>query len=323
MTGNRYLEALRTQSPRFESTLRSIGLVAGTDATVLITGETGTGKELAARAIHEGSSRRGGPLVTVNCATIPDDLAESTLFGHRRGAFTGALSDQQGLVDQADGGTLFLDELGELPTAMQAKLLRLLENGETRAVGELGTRRVDLRIVAATHRDLEAMVEQGGFRADLYYRLSGVPIELLPLRDRQGDAEWLFRQFLEENARGNGVAVPRLTARATGVLRRYRWPGNVRELRQLAERLVIFHAGNVVDVEALPPAMRSPSQCERGGPIAPGFILPEGGVDLEAVESDLLRQALAQTGGNKSHAARLLNLSRDTFLYRLKKFAIE
>ncbi|MFO7581494.1 sigma-54 interaction domain-containing protein [Guyparkeria sp.] len=323
MTGNRYLEALRTQSPRFESTLRSIGLVAGTDATVLITGETGTGKELAARAIHEGSSRRGGPLVTVNCATIPDDLAESTLFGHRRGAFTGALSDQQGLVDQADGGTLFLDELGELPTAMQAKLLRLLENGETRAVGELGIRRVDLRIVAATHRDLEGMVEQGGFRADLYYRLSGVPIELLPLRDRQGDAEWLFRQFLEENARGNGVAVPRLTARATGVLRRYRWPGNVRELRQLAERLVIFHAGNVVDVEALPPAMRSASQCERGGPIAPGFILPEGGVDLEAVESDLLRQALAQTGGNKSHAARLLNLSRDTFLYRLKKFAIE
>ncbi|MFP4638918.1 MAG: sigma-54 interaction domain-containing protein [Guyparkeria sp.] len=323
MTGNRYLEALRTQSPRFESTLRSIGLVAGTDATVLITGETGTGKELAARAIHEGSSRRGGPMVTVNCATIPDDLAESTLFGHRRGAFTGALNDQQGLVDQADGGTLFLDELGELPTAMQAKLLRLLENGETRAVGEAGTRRVDLRIVAATHRDLESMVEQGTFRADLYYRLSGVPIELLPLRDRQGDAEWLFRQFLEDNARGNGVAVPRLTARATGVLRRYRWPGNVRELRQLAERLVIFHAGTVVDVEALPPAMRSADQSGRGGPIAPGFVLPEGGVDLEAVESDLLRQALVLTGGNKSRAARLLNLSRDTFLYRLKKFAIE
>ena len=323
MTGNRYLEALRTQSPRFESTLRSIGLVAGTDATVLITGETGTGKELAARAIHEGSSRRGGPMVTVNCATIPDDLAESTLFGHRRGAFTGALNDQQGLVDQADGGTLFLDELGELPTAMQAKLLRLLENGETRAVGEAGTRRVDLRIVAATHRDLESMVEQGAFRADLYYRLSGVPIELLPLRDRQGDAEWLFRQFLEENARDNGVAVPRLTARATGVLRRYRWPGNVRELRQLAERLVIFHAGNVVDVEALPPAMRSANQSGRGGSIAPGFVLPEGGVDLEAVESDLLRQALVLTGGNKSRAARLLNLSRDTFLYRLKKFAIE
>ncbi|MFW6322291.1 MAG: sigma-54 interaction domain-containing protein [Guyparkeria sp.] len=323
MTGNRYLEALRTQSPRFESTLRSIGLVAGTDATVLITGETGTGKELAARAIHEGSSRRGGPMVTVNCATIPDDLAESTLFGHRRGAFTGALNDQQGLVDQANGGTLFLDELGELPTAMQAKLLRLLENGETRAVGEAGTRRVDLRIVAATHRDLESMVEQGTFRADLYYRLSGVPIELLPLRDRQGDAEWLFRQFLEDNARGNGVAVPRLTARATGVLRRYRWPGNVRELRQLAERLVIFHAGTVVDVEALPPAMRSADQSGRGGPIAPGFVLPEGGVDLEAVESDLLRQALVLTGGNKSRAARLLNLSRDTFLYRLKKFAIE
>jgi transcriptional regulator with PAS, ATPase and Fis domain len=323
MNQNPYLEAIHTRSPRFESTLRSISLVAGTEATVLITGETGTGKELAARAIHEGSPRRRGPMVTVNCATIPDDLAESTLFGHRRGAFTGALQDQHGLVDQAHGGTLFLDELGELPLSMQAKLLRLLENGETRAVGETGTRRVDLRIVAATHRDLEAMAAEGRFCADLYYRLSGVPIELLPLRDRQGDAEWLFRYFLADNARRQGVAEPRLTARALGVLRRYRWPGNVRELRQLAERLVIFHAGSVVDVEALPPSMRSAEQSECGGPIAPGFVLPEGGVDLEAAESDLLRQALAQTGGNKSRAARLLNLSRDTFLYRLKKFAID
>lgn len=323
MSTNRYLEALRSQSPRFEATLRSIGLVAATDATVLITGETGTGKELAARAIHAGSSRASRPLVTVNCATIPADLAESTLFGHRRGAFTGALSDQSGLVDQADGGTLFLDELGELPLALQAKLLRLLENGETRAVGETGTRRVNLRVVAATHRDLAGMVDAGEFRADLYFRLAGVPVELIPLRDRQGDVEWLFGQFLEENARAGNVAIPRLTARASGVLRRYRWPGNIRELRQLAERLVIFHAGSVVDVEALPPTMRSAVQSERGGAIAPGFVLPEGGMDLEAVESDLLRQALTQTGGNKSRAARLLSLSRDTFLYRLKKFAIE
>ena len=323
MNANPYLEALQSQSPRFESTLRSIGLVAATEATVLIMGETGTGKELAARAIHAGSPRARRPLVTVNCATIPDELAESTLFGHRRGAFTGALADQPGLVDQADGGTLFLDELGELPLALQAKLLRLLENGETRAVGETGTRRVDLRVVAATHRDLAAMVEAGEFRADLYFRLAGVPVELLPLRDRQGDVDWLFARFLAENAARNGVALPRLTARAAGVLRRYRWPGNVRELKQLVERLVIFHAGGVVDVEALPPAMRSAAQSERGGPLAPGFVLPEGGVDLEAVESDLLRQALAHTGGNKSHAARLLHLSRDTFLYRLKKFAIE
>ncbi|HSH83980.1 MAG TPA: sigma-54 dependent transcriptional regulator [Guyparkeria sp.] len=323
MNANPYLKALQSQSPRFESTLRSIGLVAATEATVLITGETGTGKELAARAIHAGSPRSDRPLVTVNCATIPDDLAESTLFGHRRGAFTGALSDQPGLVDQADGGTLFLDELGELPLSLQAKLLRLLENGETRAVGETATRRVDLRVVAATHRDLSAMVATGSFRADLYYRLAGVPVELLALRDRQGDIEWLFNQFLAENARQAGVAIPRLTARATGVLRRHRWPGNVRELKQLAERLVIFHPGGVVDVEALPADMRSTEQVERGGPIAPGFVLPEGGVDLEAVESDLLRQALAQTGGNKSRAARLLSLSRDTFLYRLKKFSIE
>jgi DNA-binding NtrC family response regulator len=207
--------------------------------------------------------------------------------------------------------------------ALQAKLLRLLENGETRAVGETGTRRVDLRVVAATHRDLAAMVESGDFRADLYFRLAGVPIELLPLRDRQGDIEWLFERFLAEQAAASNVGMPRLTARATGVLRRYRWPGNVRELRQLAERLVIFHPGGVVDVEALPPAMRAATQTEQGGPLAPGFLLPEGGVDLEAVESDLLRQALAHTGGNKSRAARLLNLSRDTFLYRLKKFAIE
>jgi transcriptional regulator with PAS, ATPase and Fis domain len=182
---------------------------------------------------------------------------------------------------------------------------------------------VDLRVVAATHRDLEAMVAERGFRADLYYRLNGVPVELLPLRDRQGDIEWLFRRFLAENARAHDVPLPRLTARAAGVLRRYRWPGNIRELRQLAERLVIFHAGAVVDVEALPPAMCSAEQAGAGRPFAPGFVLPEGGVDLEAVESDLLRQALLQAGGNKSRAARLLNLSRDTFLYRLKKFAID
>ena len=318
----RALDQLWTQSPRFESIIRSIGLVAATDATVLITGETGTGKELAARAVHQGSQRQARKMITVNCATIPEGLAESTLFGHKRGAFTGADRDQIGLVRQADGGTLFLDELGELPAHVQAKLLRLLESGECRAVGSERVEKVDLRVVAATHRDLAQMVKEGSFRADLYYRLQGVPLELLPLRERQGDIEWLFSRFLQQHAASMQVHVPRVSARAMGVIKRYRWPGNIRELKQFAERLVIFHAGQAVDVEALPLEMRQGRVDPHTG-IAPGFVLPENGVDLQAVECDLLKQALSRCDGNKSRAARMLRMSRDTFLYRLKKFAIE
>lgn len=309
-----------TQSPVFEAVLRSVQIVAATEATALILGESGTGKELIARALHEGSGRRTRPYVAVNCATFSESLAESQLFGHKRGAFTGAQTDYDGLIRSADGGTLFLDEIAELSLPVQAKLLRFLETGEVLGLGESQSRPVDVRLVAATHRDLAQMVEQGRFRADLFYRLQVVPIELPPLRARQGDIDWLLARFMNEFSDRYTLHLPRLTSKARGVIRRHPWPGNVRELRNLAERLVILHAGKSVDVENLPHELRA---AETTDVTIRRFDLPENGVDLEAVESDLLRQALARTGGNKSRAARLLNLSRDTFLYRLKKFSIQ
>lgn len=309
---------IATQSPVFESVLRSVQIVAASEATALVLGESGTGKELIARALHEGSARRAAPFIAVNCATFSESLAESQLFGHRRGAFTGATTDYAGLIRTAAGGTLFLDEIAELPLTVQAKLLRFLETGEVVGLGEPQPQRVKVRVVAATHRDLPAMVAQGRFRADLLYRLQVVPVHLPPLRERQGDIEFLLQQFFEEFSQHYQRHMPRLTAKARGVLRRYAWPGNVRELRNLAERLVILHGGQAVDVAALPLDLSAPAMAA-----ARGFVLPDAGVDLEAIESDLLRQALARAGGNKSRAARLLNLSRDTFLYRLKKFSIQ
>jgi DNA-binding NtrC family response regulator len=243
----------------------------------------------------------------------------SELFGHRRGAFTGALEDRLGHVRSAQGGTLFLDEIGELPLAAQAKLLRFLESGEVQPVGESRPQRVDARIVAATHRDLHARVREGLFREDLYYRLQVVPIELPPLRERQGDAEWLLSRFLDEFAARHGLQPPRLTLAARRRLAAHRWPGNVRELRNLAERLVVFFSGREVDAGNLP-ADIAPQALAAG---LSRFTLPEQGIDLERLESDMIRQALDRAGGNKSRAARLLGLSRDTLLYRLKKFAIE
>ncbi|WP_407275058.1 sigma-54 interaction domain-containing protein [Halothiobacillus sp. DCM-1] len=310
---------IATQSPLFESVLRSVQIVAATEATTLILGESGTGKELIARALHDGSSRGHAPFIAVNCATFSEQLAESQLFGHRRGAFTGASTDYAGLIRAAEGGTLFLDEIAELPMAVQAKLLRFLETNEVTSLGDHRPERVRVRVVAATHRDLSVMVAEGRFRADLMYRLQVVPIHLPPLRDRQGDIEYLLNRFFAEFSLQYQQPVPRLTAQARGVLRRHDWPGNVRELRNLAERLVILFGGKTVDVAALPLEIRQVTVA----PPARGFVLPDTGVDLDAVESDLLRQALVRTGGNKSRAARLLNLSRDTFLYRLKKFSIE
>lgn len=320
MQDQNILEQIWTQSPIFEAVLRSVQIVAATGATTLILGESGTGKELVAQALHQGSSRRDAPFITVNCATFTEALAESQLFGHKRGAFTGAQSDYAGLIRAAHGGTLFLDEIGELSLPVQAKLLRFLETGEFMSLGDSRVHRVDVRIIAATHRDLSSLAEQERFRADLYYRLQVVPIELPPLRARQGDIDWLLIRFFEALSARYGLIPPRLTANARGVLRRHPWPGNIRELRNLAERLVILHAGKVVDVDNLPYALRCAGEPEDMGR---RFALPENGVDLEAVESDLLRQALARTGGNKSRAARLLSLSRDTFLYRLKKFSIQ
>lgn len=306
-------------SPEMASLMRTMRMVAATDATVLLVGETGTGKELLAQALHAHSRRSGGPFLPVNCAALPEALVESELFGCRRGAFTGAVSDQPGRVLAADGGTLFLDEVGELPLAAQAKLLRFLECGEVQPVGQTRPRQVSARVVAATNRDLTALVAEGRFRQDLYYRLNVVPVELPPLRERSGDIAVLLHHFLDRLAAAHGVAPPSLAPAALRCLKDYHWPGNVRELRNLCERLVILHAGGVVGAEALPAEIRAGAGAP---PRRLGLSLPDGGLRLEDVERSLIGQALEKAAGNRSKAARLLGISRDTLLYRLKKYAL-
>jgi len=306
------------RSPELGAVLRAGQVAAAADVTILILGESGTGKELLAEAIHRGSRRADAPFVTVNCATLPEALAESELFGHRKGAFTGALTDQPGRLRAAHGGTLFLDEIGELPLNLQAKLLRFLESGECQPLGTTRAERLDVRVIAATNRDLHAEAQAGRFREDLYYRLNVVPLELPPLRARSGDTPLLLDELTVRLAATHGLEPPRYTAAARSVLERYRWPGNVRELRNFCERMVVLFSGRHVGPDNLPLEIRN----SRAG-AGKGFVLPESGLRLDDLEADMLRQALARTGGNRSRAARLLGLTRDTFLYRLKKYAIE
>lgn len=303
-------------SPALQQVLRAAALVAATQVPVLIRGESGTGKELLARTLHARSTRADGGFVSVNCAALPEALAESLLYGHRKGAFTGAVQHQQGYVAAAHGGTLFLDEVGELPLAVQAKLLRFLESGEVQPVGEAAARRVDVRVLTATNRDLEAGVKAGRFREDLYYRLNVVPLELPPLRERREDVGVLVAQLTAQLAERHGLEAPRYSDAALERLVCYEWPGNVRELRNLCERMLVLFSGRVVAPENLPAELRGPSS---GKGL---FRLPAGGIRLDHVESDFIRQALELTRGNRSQAARLLGLSRDTLLYRIKKHAL-
>jgi DNA-binding NtrC family response regulator len=306
-------------SPVFQTVLRSAKLVAAADVTVLIQGESGTGKELLAHMVHAESRRAGGPFVSINCAALPEPLAESELFGHRKGAFTGAHCDVPGRVRTADGGTLFLDEVGELPLAVQAKLLRFLESGECQGVGEAQPRRVNVRVVAATNRDLAAMVEAGQFRADLFYRLNVVPLELPPLRERASDLNGLLKHLMAQLAAEHGLAAPRFETAVLKLLKTYRWPGNVRELRNFCERMLVLFHGRSVAAENLPQEIRVAAMPASG---KGGFLLPDTGIKLDELEVDMIRQALHKTRGNRSRAARLLGLSRDTLLYRIRKYAI-
>ena len=306
------------ESPEFSALLRSAQVVAATDVTVLVLGESGTGKERLAESIHAHSNRREGTFVAINCAALPETLAESELFGHRKGAFTGAVNHNSGRIRAAHGGTLFLDEVGELPLSIQAKLLRFLESGEVQGVGETASERVDVRIVAATHRDLYTLVQEGRFREDLYYRLNVVPLELPALRERTGDVRLLLKHLSRSLAAQHGLETPRFSRKTLEALEQYRWPGNVRELRNFCERMVVLFGGRTVEPGNLPREMREPAQ-ETGGL----FQLPEGGIRLDELEQQMIRQALSKTRGNRSRAARLLGLTRDTLLYRLKKYAIE
>lgn len=309
-----------TQSPLLETVIRSGQIVARTDVTVLLTGETGTGKDLMARALHEASARASGPFVALNCAALPESLVESEMFGHKRGSFTGALDDRLGHIRSAHGGTLFLDEVGELPLSVQAKLLRFLESGECMPVGDSRVVSVNVRVIAATHQDLATLVREGRFREDLYYRLQVVPLELPALRERSGDIDMLLNRFMLHFAGEHGVPMPHLSQEARSILRRHEWPGNVRELRNLCERLVVLFNGRTVEPGNLPREITLASS-KAVTPLK-GFSLPEEGVDLEWLESEMIRQALERARGNKSRAARLLGITRDTLLYRLKKFAL-
>lgn len=310
-----YFDAILTRSATMQATLCAARLVSSTQVTVLITGESGTGKELVAQAIHYSSSHKNQPFITVNCAALPETLAESLLFGHRKGSFTGAEQAQIGLIAAAEGGTLFLDEIGELPLTLQAKLLRFLESGEILPLGEVRARKVAVRVIAATHRNLEQASREGKFRGDLFYRLNVMPIELLPLRERPEDVEVLSQHFLRHFAELHRLAKTSLARDALKTLQRYPWPGNVRELKNTCERLSILLAGQVVNSANLPAQFQANTPSKLSS-----FVLPAEGVNLEALERDLLQQALDKAQHNKTQAARLLGISRDALNYRLKKY---
>ncbi|MDD5036762.1 MAG: sigma-54 dependent transcriptional regulator [Methylococcaceae bacterium] len=310
-------DALIGQSPNFESMLRSAKMVAATDVTVLIAGETGTGKEVLANALQSHSPRVDKPFITLNCAALPESLAESELFGHRKGAFTGAVSNQLGRLQAADEGTLFMDEVDSLPLPLQAKLLRFLETGEIQPVGDTHTQRVDVRVIAATNVSLEEKIAKGEFRKDLYYRLNVVPLEIPPLRERMGDIHLLLNHFMGRFADEHKLPGSIFSKSALSRLQTYAWPGNVRELRNVCERLSILLAGRTIDEGNLPMEI-----LHRAAPAKTVFALPEIGIELEKVEIDLIQQALARTNGNRSRSARLLGISRDTLLYRMQKHGI-
>jgi transcriptional regulator with PAS, ATPase and Fis domain len=311
-------DIIEGNSPELMEILRAADLVAATDVAVLITGETGTGKELLARRIHQNSRRHDKPFISVNCAALPESLAESLLFGHRQGAFTGAHSARRGFIAEADGGTLLLDEVGEMPLPVQAKLLRFLESGEYQPLGKVDARRSDVRLIAATNSDLCEAVESGSFRRDLFYRLNVVPLEVPPLRKRSGDLVALIDTINNSLADEHQAPTPLYTPAAIAAMEQYSWPGNVRELRNFLERMLILFNGNQIDITNLPAEMLP----QPGSTKADMFRLPSGGLSLESLEVDLMTQALDASHGNKSGAARLLGLTRDTFLYRLKKYAL-
>ena len=292
--------------------------VAQRDATVLIQGETGTGKELIARAIHHNSPRHHRPFVAINCGAIPKDLVESELFGYARGAFTGALNSKAGRIELADGGTLFLDEIGELPLEAQVKLLRVLQEGELAKLGESAPVKVDVRVIAATHRDLSAMVEDATFREDLYYRLAVVPLKVPPLRERREDIPGLIEALQHRIRQRHRLPEMRLSPTVHQRLISYTWPGNVRQLENILERLMLLASSNVITAEDLPEELISPSASS--AVLWP--TLPEEGLSLEGIERELISRALEKFKGNQTQAARYLDISRRTLIYRMEKHGL-
>jgi len=334
---NAYLRAQLDQRYRFEGIIgkspvmaklfQLLETVAVTNSTILITGETGTGKEIVARAIHHNSPRRANRFVALNCSAIPESLLEAELFGHVRGAFTGAVGNRQGRLEQAHKGTLFLDEVGTMSSALQMKLLRVLQEREFDRVGDSHTIKVDVRVIAATNSDLRKMVDDGEFREDLYYRLNVIPARLPPLRERKDDIPLLVRHFLEKycaDGRTSESSPPvRVSQDAMRRLMSYEWPGNVRQLENLVERMMAFNGGRrQIEIGDLPSEIleETPSAVPL---VTTNMDLPEDGISLEEViltiERDLIRRSLERTHGNKGQAARLLNLKRTTLVEKLKR----
>ena len=293
--------------------------VAATDVSVLITGESGTGKELVARSIHRHSSRSDAPFIAINCAAIPRDLLESELFGHVRGAFTGAIKDKPGKFQQADGGTLFLDEVGELPLDLQPKLLRALQERVVEPVGGTKSYKIDVRVVAATNLDLEKALADGTFREDLYYRVAVIPVHLPSLRERKDDIALLLRYFCVKH----GAGAVTFDSGALAELVSYRWPGNVRELENLVERLLIMRDGDTITINDLPDKIRNGIRAPLNGSQTVHVInLPDEGYSLEQLEREVVVEALERKSWNQTAAARFLRIPRHTLLYRMEKYGI-
>ncbi|RJO67513.1 MAG: sigma-54-dependent Fis family transcriptional regulator [Myxococcales bacterium] len=315
---------VKSADPAMKELFSIAKVIAPTDSTVLITGESGTGKEMLAQYIHYNSNRTDGPLVPVNCGAIPENLMESELFGHVKGAFTGAIATRKGRLKNAEGGTLFLDEVGELPAHMQVKLLRVLQTKEFEPVGSSKTEASDFRVIAATNKDLEREVEEGRFREDLYYRLNVIPLHIPPLRARRDDIPRLVEYFVERFNREKNCRIAGFADEAMSILHSYGWPGNIRELENIVERMVIIKQAGLVEASELPAKIKNGATlpaAELGGD------LPDEGLDfndeVDKLERRMILMALKRTGGNRNQAAKVLNLNRTTLVEKIKKKKIE
>jgi DNA-binding NtrC family response regulator len=315
--GKRYAHPnIVAQSPKMQEVLATVERVAPTNSTVLLGGETGVGKDLIARAIHQKSRRASGPFIKINSTAIPENLLESELFGYEKGAFTGAAASKPGKFELADKGTLFLDEIGDVPPAIQVKLLRVLQEREFERLGGTRTVKVDVRLVAATNRDLRAALEEGTFREDLYYRLNVVPIDIAPLRERKEDIPGLVHLFISRFSAESDKSVEGITPDAMRILVNYHWPGNVRELQNILERACALAKGTILEASDIHLDVRPARGVESAN-----HFLPEG-MTLEQWEDEMIQEALRRADGNKSQAARLLGLSRNALRYRLSKIGI-
>jgi DNA-binding NtrC family response regulator len=310
-------------SPAMNLVFERMSRIVKTDSAVLVSGESGTGKELVARALHYNGTRKDLPFIAVNCSAIPEALLESELFGHVRGAFTGAIKDKPGKFEAANHGTIFLDEIGTLPLHLQAKLLRVLQEHEVERVGSNKTVKLHVRVISATNSDLENMVKRGEFREDLYYRLNVIPLHLPPLRERQQDIMYLTAFFLEKQCRIMGRAPCSISKQALEALEQYSWPGNVRELENLIERMIVLTDASVITIDDIPAKIIG----EKGAGEALSVTMPSQGVDLVAtvsrIEQSLICQALESAGGVKAKAASLLGINRTTLVEKIKRLKIE